>query len=165
MQTLILAVIGILGNVAPGSALAASTPSPAKVKVQKFEEIFTEKNCKPSALPALEAARAAMTTHTTTSRMMNAWLNEEASSGHDQPDLNWVRAINPWILPEKFPARTSFTECASHLRNYSDAREKSGAPAADAFAAKSLEDWSSCLRLVYPKGLPPEFSQMQTCLK
>lgn len=137
----------------------------APIDVKKIGEAFSLGKCNDPKMDVLELGRKLLSTQTVSKKTVNTWLKEELSTGKDRPELNWIRAVNPWILPEDFTARTAFTECASHLRTYSDAKAHSGDPEAKVLAAQSLERWKNCVSLVYLSELPPEFTQLQTCLK
>lgn len=81
------------------------------------------------------------------------WLSEEAKAKKDIPDLNWIRAVNPWLLPEDFPGRPGFVRCASELRTFSDTRDDS-----------SVQEWTECVDSLYAEKRPPEFEALRTCL-
>lgn len=134
---------------------------------KKIESTFLPEKCTDAKKSAfeLELGRTLIPRDAVSQKAIIAWLKAEVSSGKDQPELNWIRALNPWVLPEDFTARTAFTECAAHLRTYSDAKSNLENQVSTPIAEESLEKWKNCLRLVYPAGLPREFTLLQSCLK
>lgn len=147
-----------------GFLLLAPVPSFA-LDVKKVESTFEPGKCADPKADALETGRKLITRATVSKKFLEDWAKGELSSAKDQAELNWIRALNPWILPENFTSRTAFTECAAHLRTYSDAKSNLDKKASVALATQSLEEWKACLRLVYPKGPPREFALLQSCLK
>jgi hypothetical protein len=88
-------------------------------------------------------------------------LATEQTSPKSVPDLNWIRALDPWALPEGFPARRAFERCASHLRTYTDLRAMKS-PSGD--VAEVLTEWKSCVGLAFNQKSPPEFEALGKCL-
>lgn len=149
------------------AAFAGTGPSPGLET--RLAAIFDPKACVSPAGDPLAPARAEIDrfkrerkTTTAMRATLADWLARERKTGKDVPALNWVRALNPWLLPPKFPVRTVFEECASHLRTYSDARE---AKTPDAKAANdAIAQWKECVALAYNSEPPAEFALLTRCL-
>ena len=148
------------------AALANDTPTDLNARIVAA---LIPAQCLDLKIDPLDGARAEIEklqkekkTEAALAKVINGWLAEERKSGKDRPELNWIRALNPWLLPKGFPARPAFSRCASELRTYSDARTAQKTdPAA---IAAALGEWNDCLELIYPTEKPTAFTVILSCL-
>lgn len=171
MRTSLLPTIGILAWLAISSAANANTkasptplpsasPSVAAADLRELGKILTPELCKNGLEDPLQPLRAEISKfrkqYVSTEAMktrLKALLEQEQKEGTDLAELNWIRAVNPWLLPSDFPGRPALTKCASELRNFSDTR-----------LDVAIDEWKSCLDIAYPAEKPPEFAAIQKCL-
>jgi hypothetical protein len=125
-----------------------------------FDQILSQKLCQDAQKDPVEALRVSLKKHQNEAKGPAAFqkrleelLAQEIKTGKDSPDLNWIRAVDPWLLPTDFPTRPGFMRCAAELRTFSDTRLDS-----------AVGEWNECVASLYPKTPPPEFESIRKCL-
>ncbi len=140
-------------------AAEKTAPVSAALSVSHFKRSLDPTRCKTSENGPIATIRdelleyrEALSESAFTDRI-NALLALEIKNGKDQPELNWFRAVNPFLLPDDFPTVVGFSRCAAYLRNFADSRLQS-----------EIDEWKSCVRTLYRKGRPSEFDTLEKCL-
>lgn len=155
-----------LTSAASANTKASPTPAPspspsiATADLRELGKILTPELCKNGLVDPLQPLRVEIgkfrKQYASTEEMkarLKALLEQEQKEGTDLAELNWIRALNPWLLPRDFPGRPALTKCASELRNFSDTR-----------LDVAIDEWKNCLEIAYPAEKPPEFEAIQKCL-
>jgi hypothetical protein len=124
----------------------------------KFDEITASPHCTDPSTDPIEEARAAFdraigANEQALKERLDSLLNEEAKTDRESVELNWVRALKPWILPRNFPTRPGFVRCVAKLDSIDQKRD----PVA-------IDEWYKCIKSLYPRARPPEFEALRKCL-
>jgi hypothetical protein len=147
--------------------LSAAFASAGETTEGRISSLLEDKHCAETGPDPLVAVRSEIDQLSATKQARKAlsenfktWLAQERKSGKDVPTLNWIRMINPWLLPSDFPTKPGFEECAASLKYYSDMREAKDKTA----TAAALKEWKGCVDHAFAGTLPPEFTQLKNCL-
>lgn len=147
-----------------GSAIAAEPSFETKVS-----ELIAPGRCTNAATDPLSEARTRIDafrrekkTKKALEETIRAWLADEQETGKDVSALNWIRALEPNLLPADFPARKAYIRCSAELKTLSDYRKRKTPDAAA--ATETIADWRNCVQATYVSSTPAEFAAVAKCL-
>jgi hypothetical protein len=156
---MIYALTFLLVTLVPANA-AESAAAPETVDT-RIAKIFTSKSCSDADAEPLKEAdkeiekfRKELKTKKALEKALKASLEFEQKSAMPVSLLNWVRALDPFLLPKGFPSKYALEGCAADLKTYSDTKTKA-----------ALEEWKACLGLAFSDDLPAEFAALESCLE
>lgn len=141
-----------------GSAIAAATPD----LVGKLTPLLNSDICQATGknpIPLLRAEidrlRKDRKSKPSLKDTIKAWQDDEEMAGKPNPNLGWLRALDPWTLPKDFASKTAFERCAATLTEIAESDVK----------ASLVSDWTECVDLLYTGEKPAEFVSLRKCLE
>jgi len=160
----VLLLAAVAASAFAGSALAAEPPLESKIADLIAPGRCTDASVDPlaEARTRIDAFRKEKKTKKVLEKTFRTWLAEEQGTGKDVSALNWIRALDPNLLPSDFPARKAYIRCSAELRTLSDFRKRKTPDAAA--ATETVADWRNCVRVTYVSSTPAEFTALAKCL-